>query len=258
MPAQPWGWLITPDELREWTLEHTPRLLAINKPGAVVCHPSKRGPWSSLVGACREWTGCERLHMPFRLDRETSGIVLFAKDRETAGRMQRAVEGRRVRKIYHAILQGEISAPVEVDAPLGAHPASVLSMRQAVVEGGRPALTHFQPLAAAAGYTLVEVRPATGRMHQIRVHAAHIGHPVAGDKIYGPDERYYLEFIQTGMTPLLREALGFERQALHCSTVSFRETDAWPEGLQFHAPLAPDMLQFLRDEMSIPTAALLN
>src|SRR5271170_4221652 len=125
MPATEWGWQITPAELKKWIFFESRDIFAVNKPPFVVCHPSKKGPWSSLIGACREYFGVSRLHMPSRLDRETSGVVLFAKNPPTASRLQRAIADRRVEKVYMAILQGELTAPVVVDQPLGPDPDSV-------------------------------------------------------------------------------------------------------------------------------------
>jgi len=99
MPCREWGWEITPEELRGWILYEDERLLVVNKPGLVVCHPSKHGPWSSLIGACREYLSLERLHMPSRLDRETSGVVVFARDAEAGSLLQRAMQNRKVHKV---------------------------------------------------------------------------------------------------------------------------------------------------------------
>lgn len=253
MPAESWGWRITKDELRSWILEDTERWLVLSKPGNVVCHPSKYGPWSSLIGACREYLGLERLHMPFRLDRETSGVILFAKDAKTGSLLQRAVTKRNVRKIYHTLLVGERNEYFEIEGAIGKHPDSPVLMRRGVVEGGSPARTLFRPLAHGGGCTLVEVEPLTGRMHQIRAHASHAGYPILGDKIYGPDDRLYIRFLAEGMTPALERELGFRRQALHCTSVEFRTL-----GLRFQAPLAQDMSDFIRNEMNFDPDSLIQ
>ncbi|MFN7937515.1 MAG: RluA family pseudouridine synthase [Bryobacteraceae bacterium] len=217
MPRTGWGWEITPEELRSWILFEDDRLLVVNKPGLVVCHPSKHGPWSSLIGACRELLGLDRLHMPSRLDRETSGVVVFAKDARTGSLLQRAIQHRKVRKIYHAVLVGALREPACVRGAIGKDTGSVVWMKQGLREDGQPAQTEFFPLGCDAEYTLVRVQPHTGRLHQIRVHASSICHPVAGDKIYGPDERLFLEFLETGWTERLARLLRFERQLLHAS-----------------------------------------
>lgn len=234
MPRTNWGWEITPEELRSWILFEDDRLLVVNKPGLVVCHPSKQGPWSSLIGACREFLGLERLHMPSRLDRETSGVVVFAKDADTGSLLQRAMQHRKVRKVYHAVLVGELREPACVRGAIGKDTDSVVWMKQAVCEDGQPAQTDFLPLASDDDYTLVRAQPHTGRLHQIRVHAASIGHSVAGDKIYGPDAQLFLEFLENGWTQRHAQLLRFERQLLHASEWQCQE-ESMP--LHFRAPL---------------------
>src|SRR5215212_2739562 len=111
--------MISPEEVTNWVVYEDERLLVVNKPGDVVCHPSKAGPWSSLVGALREHSGLETVHLVFRLDRETSGVVVLTKDSATASRLQTAMQKRKVGKVYLAILIGELAAPVTVDQALG-------------------------------------------------------------------------------------------------------------------------------------------
>ena len=217
MPRTSWGWEITRQELSQWTLYEDAQLLVLNKPAHVVCHPSKWGPGSSLAGACREYLGLRKVHMPSRLDRETSGVVVVAKSYPDASRLQRAVQRRQVRKVYHAILTGELRGPVRVDQPNGKAPESAVSVRRAVVPGGAAAITDFEPLACRLGLTLVRVIPHTGRNHQIRVHAQWLGHPVAGDKLYGPDETLFLEFLEFGWTERHAALLPLDSQALHAS-----------------------------------------
>ncbi|WP_321471251.1 RNA pseudouridine synthase [uncultured Paludibaculum sp.] len=233
--------MITPEELKSWILSQDDTLLVINKPGHVLCHPSKHGPWSSLVGACREYLSADVLHMPSRLDRETSGLVLLACDRELGSLLQRAIQHGQVRKSYLAILEGTLANPVEVDQPLSVATGSVVRLKRAVTPGGQHAHTVFEPLEHAAGYTLTRVHPTTGRLHQIRVHAASIGHPVAGDKLYGPDETLFLRFMEHGFDEHLQAALPFHRHALHAASLVF-ELETGP--LSFQAPLAADMAEF--------------
>lgn len=241
MPKTATGWLITPDELRQWILEETPDWLAVNKPAGVVCHPSKHGPWSSLVGAARQYLGEPVLHMPSRLDRETSGVVVLVRRRELASRMQRAIQAGRVRKRYLAVLEGVLESAREVDLPLGRAEGSHVFLKQVVRSDGRPARTRFVPLEHRAGRTLARIEPETGRLHQIRVHAAAIGHPVCGDKLYGPDELLFVEFIREGFTERMRELLGAERQMLHAEQLIF---DLGSDSLHFYAPMAADMRAF--------------
>jgi 23S rRNA pseudouridine1911/1915/1917 synthase len=233
--------LISPEELCSWIIFEDDRLLVINKPGDVVCHPSKAGPWSSLVGAAREHTGRAMLHLIFRLDRETSGVVVLAKDPATAARLQKAMQRRLVGKTYEAILTGRLERTVTVDQPLGDDVTSPVFTKSAVVAGGQPSVTHFEPITTTDRFTLARVITETGRKHQIRIHAGWLGHPLVGDKIYGPDARLYLEFIEHGWTPRLAEQLLLPRQALHCARIDLRPA-RWEQ--VFTAPLPEDLSRF--------------
>jgi len=243
MPRTDWGWQITAEELSSWIIRYDDELLVLSKPGHVVCHPSKHGPWSSLIGACREYLGDSTLHMPSRLDRETSGVMLFARTREMGSQLQKAVQARLVRKSYIAIVEGTLSEAVCVDQPIGRAHTSEVRLRQGVREDGQAAKTFFEPLEWRGGHTLARVRTETGRLHQIRVHAAWLGHPIAADKVYGPDESLFLEFIEHGFTARLQGALPMDRQALHAEQIAF-ELEAGV--LEFRAPLAEDMAEFWR------------
>ncbi|HEX3729839.1 MAG TPA: RluA family pseudouridine synthase [Opitutaceae bacterium] len=233
--------LIDPEDFRRWILHEDEQLLVVDKPGDVVCHPSKAGPASSLVGAARIHTGLETVHLIFRLDRETSGVVVMAKTPATAGRLQKAMERRLVGKSYLAILTGELEGPATVDQPLGDDTGSPVFIKTAVAADGRPSVTHFTPLSAKGGFTLARVVTETGRKHQIRAHAHWLKHPLVGDKIYGPDDRLYLDFIEKGWTPALVEKLLLPRQALHCEAIDLRTA-----GLEFvfRAPIPADLREF--------------
>ena len=233
--------LIDPDDFRRWILHEDDQLLVVDKPADVVCHPSKAGPASSLAGAARIHTGLATIHLIFRLDRETSGVLVLAKTATMAARLQKAVERRNVGKSYLAILTGELAAPVTVDQPLGDDIGSQVFIKTGVTADGRPSLSRFTPLSTARGFTLAQVALETGRKHQIRAHAQWLGYPVVGDKIYGPDERLYLEFIEHGWTPGLAAKLLLRRHALHCAEIDLR-----PAGLDFafQAPLAADLRAF--------------
>jgi len=266
-PREEHARLISEAELRSWIVHEDEAVVVLNKPGDVVCHPSKAGPWSSLVGAVREGLGLAQVHLVFRLDRETSGVVVIAKTPPVASCLQRAMQERRVGKVYWAILTGELRERRTVDQPLGDDLSSPVFIKTAVRPDGAPARTHFEPLAhaggsveageasalsgaagqgsacGAAGFTLARVVTETGRKHQIRAHAQWLGHSLVGDKIYGPDERCYLDFIDRGWNESLAAKLLLPRQALHCAEIDFRAA-----GLPqvFTAPLAEDMREFAR------------
>ena len=257
MPITEWGWQITQDELDSWILQDDNDVVLINKPALVVCHPSKKGPWSSLVGACREGLGHERTHLIARLDRETSGIILLGKHRLAARNFQMALERRAVTKSYLAILEGSLNEPITVDAALGKDKNSIVHCKSAVRDDGRrqEAQTRFTPLHVTESFTLAHVEPLTGRKHQIRIHAQHIGHSVTGDKLYGPDETLFLDFIETGWTDALAEKLPLNRHALHAYRMTF-DLETGPRS--FVAPPTDDLILFCEAHLKLPRSEFLE
>lgn len=222
---------------------------AVHKPSGILCHPTKPGGPPTL----RDWS---LGHFPGelnacinRLDRETSGIVLMARTHEGASSLGKQIMRRTVDKSYLALVHGRPQEEQTVDAPLarlGDHGPSEIHLKQGVVEGGAPASTKIRRLDTrhhplAGEISLVACFPESGRLHQIRVHLAHAGHPVVGDKIYGPDPRAYLEFIETGWTPSLEARLHLNRHALHASGISF----TWgTERIHIEDPLPEDLESF--------------
>jgi 23S rRNA pseudouridine1911/1915/1917 synthase len=234
----------------DWIVQEDENLLIINKPGWLVCHPSKNGPLSSLVGVVREYTGAEKLHLVARLDRETSGLIVFAKRPSVARKFQMAIQNRIVTKQYVAILEGEVDTPIHVDEPIARRKGGPVIVKSEVSydRSSQTAVTDFIPLISRHGYTLCRVEPETGRKHQIRVHAEFLENRVVGDKIYGPDETLYIDFIEHGWTDRLEAALPIKRQSLHC----YRYVFNFPEGpVSFVAPLQEDMLDFCREHMEL-------
>lgn len=249
--------LIEMEEFRGWILLDDEDLLVLDKPGWVVCHPSKNGPMSSLVGAARVFTGLDVLHLVSRLDRETSGLVLLAKNKGTARAFQMALQERKVEKNYLALMEGEMAEAVTVNRRLARDGASPVYVKQAIRKSrtSQRALTHFQPLAVVNGFTLAKVCPETGRKHQIRAHAQWLGHAIVGDKIYGPDENYYLQFIENGWTPEMGESLLLPRQALHARELTFHFYD---HERKFQAPFPKDMKSFCQKQMGLDSRTLEN
>jgi 23S rRNA pseudouridine1911/1915/1917 synthase len=245
--------LVDPVDLRQWVLLDDERLLVIDKPGWLVVHPSKNGPWSSLAGAVREEFKPDAIRFVFRLDRETSGVIVLAKTEAMGGRLGKAILQRKIGKLYVALLEGELSTPVTVDQPLGPDPTTNVTVKSRVVPadspGAQQAVTKFHPLAVRGGFTLVGVELVTGRKHQIRAHGEWLGHRVVGDKLYGPDPGLYLEFATKGWTERHSALLPITRQALHCAVIDLR-----PTGLDYllRAPWPKDLARFAERRMQLP------
>lgn len=247
--------LVDFNEFPSWIVQEDDDLLIINKPGWLVCHPSKNGPMSSLVGVVREYTGADKLHLVARLDRETSGLIVFAKRPAVARKFQMAIQNRIVKKSYLALMEGELSTPVHVDRSIARRRGGPVMVKSEVSDDrtAQSAVTDFHPIIARNGLTLCRVEPQTGRKHQIRVHAEHLGHRIVGDKIYGPDETLYIEFIEKGWTARLAASLPMQRQALHCYEYDFQ----FPGGsTRFTAPMTADMLSYCQQRFGPSVAKL--
>jgi 23S rRNA pseudouridine1911/1915/1917 synthase len=183
-----------------------------------------------------------------RLDRETSGLVLVAKNAAAARRFGLLMQEQRIAKEYLAVTWGWPEWETRsVDAPLarqGLHLPSPIWLKQTIHPLGAPARTDFRVEARFTRgankehFSLIRAFPQTGRTHQIRVHLASSGHPIVGDKIYGPDEKHYLEFIETGWTPKLERQLLLPRHALHSAALEIEGGERWT------SQLPPDLASF--------------
>ena len=202
-------------------------LLAINKPAGLVCHPTKGDAFSSLVSRVRLHQGPDApLHLVNRLDRETSGVVIVAKNDDAARELRKIWEGRRVRKEYWAIVHGRVLADRgTIDAALGRDEASVVAIKDCVRADGAASRTDFEVERRfkrdGREFSWVKLLPHTGRKHQIRIHLAHMGHPIVGDKLYGGDEDLYLALVQDRLTEEQRKILILPHHALHAREVRF-------------------------------------
>jgi 23S rRNA pseudouridine1911/1915/1917 synthase len=230
-------------------LEETDEYLVVNKEGDLVCHPTKGDEYSSLIGRLRLYYQNQPAVSPSfvnRLDRETSGVILIAKTPEFHARVQKLFQNQNVRKIYHAVVKGTpLDSEGVIDRPIGREPNAEIKIRQAIIEDGSASKTHWKLVKKGHGYSLLEIQPETGRLHQIRVHLASIGHYIVGDKLYGPDPSLYLEFVQTSWTSRLEEKLLVPRQLLHASELSVKDSQNAKEWV-WKAPMPEDIAEFIK------------
>ena len=254
-------------------------LLVVNKPAGLVCHPTKGDEFSSLISRARLYLKPSTLnlqpstHLVNRLDRETSGVVLIAKNSETAGELGKIWEVRAVQKEYLAIVHGHVRDDHGlIDAPLGKDERSRVAIKDCVRPDGAPSQTEYWverrfsrlsigptcrsartrgsaslPVAPStlnpqpSTFSLLRLIPRTGRKHQIRLHLAHLGHPIVGDKIYGGDEDLYLALVEDRLTDEQRARLILPYHALHARAVRFH----WRgHPVEFSCPPEPWFLEF--------------
>jgi 23S rRNA pseudouridine1911/1915/1917 synthase len=225
-----------------------PNFLVIAKPPGLVVHPGAGRRSGTLVnallsleGEISRMGGEERPGIVHRLDRETSGVLVVARNDAAHRNLAAQFAARQVTKIYLALVWGN-PAPVRgrIEAPLGRHPVvrTRMSVRRA---GGRPAVTEYETLQSFRNFSLLRVRILTGRTHQIRVHLKHLGHPVVGDTVYGGSRFSVVRDART------REALeSFGRLALHALRLEF-DDPASGQRRSFEAPPPADFERLARD-----------
>lgn len=211
-------------------------LLVVNKPAGLTVHPAPGHPDNTLVNAvlalCPDLQGIGGSIRPgivHRLDKDTSGLMVVAKNDVAHKQLADQLKRRAFTKVYTALVHGSVSpGEAVIDAPIGR--ANSDRKRMAIVQGGRDAATRYRVIQRFSAHTLVEARPATGRTHQIRVHFASLGYPLVGDATYGkPHPR-------------------LDRHFLHASTLGFRHP-ADDEYREFSAPLPPELQVFLQSIM---------
>jgi len=218
-------------------------VVVVDKPAGLPIHPTATYHKNTLTWLLRDRFGSPSPQPAHRLDRETSGLVVCGRTPEAEKALKRAFEERRVHKRYLAVVRGELPEErgrIEVPmAPAREGPHVMMEVRE---EGeGLPAATVYEVVDRRPGLTLVSLWPETGRQHQLRVHLAHLGHPIVADKLYGPEgPAPFLEHIETGHTPELEARLGHGRQALHAHELELPHPSSG-ESLRLRAELPEDL-----------------
>ncbi len=224
-------------------------LLVVDKPSGLPIHPTARYFEHTFTALAKARFPDRKVDPAHRLDRETSGLLACGSAPEWTTRLKRSFADGRVEKAYLAIAVG---APAEdafaVEAPLALTLQSEVRVRMHVHEGGAASATDFEVLGRRVGadrapIVLLACRPRTGRQHQIRAHLHHVGLPLVGDKIYGPDERIFDRFTRRALTEEDHRALRLPRQALHAWRLSLPHPRTG-EPAAFEAPLPPDLQAF--------------
>lgn len=222
-------------------------LIVVNKAAGMVTHPGAGTNSGTLVNAllhhCKDSlsgiSGVERPGIVHRLDKDTSGLLVVAKEDFTHRELAHQLALRTVKRVYRALVEGLVQEDSgTISKPIGRHPTRRKQM--AIVENGRSAVTHFEVVERYRNFTLLELRLQTGRTHQIRVHMAHMGYPVVGDLVYNRKS--------TG-SEKARNKLGLEGHALHAAKLSFVHPKTGAS-LEFSAPLPAgyrNLLESLRD-----------
>ncbi len=206
-------------------------VLVVNKPAGLVVHPGS-GNWAgtmlnALLHHAPASKHLARAGIVHRLDKDTSGLLVVAKNEPAQAALVKELAARDVKRKYLALVRGKVEAPGRVDAPIGRHP--VQRTRMAVVASGKPAVTHYRVKKRFPHHTLLECDLETGRTHQIRVHLASIGHPIEGDPVYAG-----------------RAKSPFGRQALHAWKLAFTHPRTG-KAMSFEAPLPADFTALLHE-----------
>lgn len=241
-PAPPEGPCWTPEPL-PLSLVHQDRdVLIINKPQGLVVHPGAGNLHGTLVNALLyhfpELAEVPRAGIIHRLDKETTGLLVVARNLRAHKRLVDQLKSRAITREYIGLVVGTVTGGGVISAPIGRHP--VQRTRMAVISSGRAASTRYRVLERFLGCTLMRLSLDTGRTHQIRVHMAHLGHPLVGDPLYGKRPR-----VRNIKDSSIADALlGFGRQALHAAHLELKHP-LDRHRLEFNAPLPEDMLGLL-------------
>ncbi len=208
-------------------------IIVINKQAGLVTHPTVKKTSGTLVNALL-WRFKKDNGQPFivhRLDKDTSGVILVAKDPETQRLLSAQFKARKTKKVYLALVEGTpLEKKGEINAPIARNPQ--VRTRMDILSWGRNAISRYETLKTFKTWSLLKIRILTGRTHQIRVHMKHIGHPVVGDQIYGIKPVYPLEWVK--------------RQLLHAAILEIHHPFT-NEPMRFVAPLADDFKKALKE-----------
>ena len=218
--------------------------LIVDKKAGMVVHPGAGNHQNTLLNALLfkfpELEKLPRAGIIHRLDKETSGLMIIARNQNSYKNLSEQISKRLVKRTYQAFAVGNISRSGKIEEPVGRHPRN--RQKQAVTEKGKYALTRYSVLKKYGNYTHLEVNLETGRTHQIRVHMSHIGFPLIGDVLYGRKKR----FAKSTNSDLREVIEKFPRQALHASNLTFKDVDSENE-VNFESSLPKDLIDLKKN-----------
>jgi 23S rRNA pseudouridine1911/1915/1917 synthase len=235
-------------------------VMVVDKPPHVPVHPSGRHNLDTMIQRVQAHCAREMAdelglapRLSHRLDRETSGVLLVGTRTQAHRELRRQFEAHEVQKTYLALVSGEVPAKQgSLRWPIGPDHDSAVRLKITVDPEGLPCRTDWRVIQRLEGYTLVECDLHTGRQHQIRVHLAAMGHPIVGDKLYGPDEQLFIRAAEGTLTEADRALLQMDRQALHHHRLVFQSPNGG-RSVTVESPLAPDIQDFIDSLNSAPT-----
>jgi len=225
-------------------------LLVINKPVGMVVHPAAGNQNSTLLNALLHHAPAlkdlPRAGMIHRLDKDTSGLLVIAKTQQALTNLSLQMKARKITRIYQAVVCGLLTSGGMIDEPIGRHP--IQRKKMAVIETGKPSVTHFRIIERYRNHTRIRVQLETGRTHQIRVHMAHVRYPLLGDPVYGGR----LQLPRGATQPLIEKLRSFKRQALHAQELGLVHP-VTQKPMSWHIPLPEDLqdlIRVLKDDIS--------
>ena len=226
-------------------IKSTKQYIIISKEAGMVVHPGAGNKSGTLLNALLheypELKKLPRAGIVHRLDKDTSGLMVVARNEPAMQSLSEQISNRSIKRIYQAFTVGRIERSGKVEAPIGRHPKN--RQKQAIIDSGREAISHYKVIESFGSYSHVEVSLETGRTHQIRVHMNHLGFPLIGDPLYGRRRRFAKNTHQK-----LREIIeSFPRQALHAAQLSFIDP-ATSKEVTFQSNLPSDLVE-LRENL---------
>jgi len=226
-------------------IKSTKQYIIISKEAGMVVHPGAGNKSGTLLNALLyeypELKKLPRAGIVHRLDKDTSGIMVVARNESGMQSLSEQISTRSIKRIYQAFTVGKIERSGKIEAPIGRHPKN--RQKQAIIDSGREAISHYKVIESFGSYSHVEVSLETGRTHQIRVHMNHLGFPLIGDPLYGRRRRFAKNTHQK-----LREIIeSFPRQALHAAQLSFIDP-ATSKEVTFQSKLPSDLVE-LRENL---------